>query len=64
MASAGPRRHGYERRSRQTHSVTKAADAHSEYEILPDFLWQQWLREHSSILLLLPVLLYFIRLAS
>jgi hypothetical protein len=50
MASAGPHRHGDGKRSHQTHNLTKAADAHSEYEILPVFLWQQWLRERASIL--------------
>ena len=31
-------------------SITKATNTHSEYVIITAFSWQQWLREHVSML--------------
>jgi hypothetical protein len=31
--------------------ITKATDTHSEYAVLIDFPWQQWLRECASVTL-------------
>ena len=38
------------RRMRFACQITKATDTHSEYVILIAFPWQQWLREHPSML--------------